>query len=58
VDRGLVRKKIEEIFGWGKTIGGLRRTRFRGQARTQLATYFIGATYNLLRIANLQARAI
>ena len=53
-----VRKKIEEIFGWGKTIGGLRRTRFRGQARTQLATYFIGATYNLLRIANLQARAI
>ena len=48
-----LRKRIEEIFGWGKTVGGLRRTRFRGLARTQLGTYLIGAAYNLLRIARL-----
>ena len=52
-----LRKKVEEIFGWGKTVGGMRKTRFRGRARTQLANYFIGAAYNLLRIANLNALA-
>ena len=45
------RKLVEEIFGWGKTIGGLRRTRFRGVAKTQLAVYLIGAAYNLVRIS-------
>jgi hypothetical protein len=48
-----LRKRVEEIFGWGKTIGGLRRTRFRGRKRTQLAAYIIGAAYNLLRISRL-----
>ena len=50
-----VRKRIEEIFGWAKTIGGFRRTRFRGIARAQQAGYFVGAAYNLLRMANLAA---
>jgi hypothetical protein len=50
-----VRKRIEKIFGWAKSIGGFRRTRFRGIARTQQAGYFVGAAYNLLRIANLAA---
>jgi transposase len=49
-----VRKRVEEIFGWMKTIGGFRRTRFRGRSRTQLNAYFVGAAYNLLRIAKLQ----
>jgi len=49
-----LRMRIEQIFGWGKTIGGLRRTRVRGVNRTQFATYFIGAAYNLLRITNLR----
>jgi transposase len=48
-----VRKRVEEIFGWAKTVGGLRRTRFHGVERTQQAAYFVGAAYNLLRIANL-----
>jgi transposase len=48
-----IRKRIEEIFGWAKTIGGFRRTRFCGVERTQQAGYFVGAAYNLLRIANL-----
>jgi transposase len=48
-----IRKRIEEVFGWAKTVGNFRRTRFRGRARTQLAAYFVGAAYNLLRIAKL-----
>jgi transposase len=48
-----IRKRVEEIFGWVKTIGGFRRTRYRGAARTQLAAYFVAAAYNLLRIAKL-----
>ena len=48
-----VRKRIEEIFGWAKTIGGLRKSRYRGIARTQLGAYFVLTAYNLLRIAKL-----
>jgi transposase len=47
------RKRIEEIFGWMKSIGGLRRTRFVGIAKTQLAAYLVGAAYNLMRLARL-----
>ncbi len=47
------RKRVEEMFGWGKTIGGLRRTRFVGLAKTQLAAYLIGAAYNLVRMGAL-----
>lgn len=49
-----VRKRIEEVFGWFKTVAGLRRTRYRGLRRTQLAAYLIGAAYNLLRISKLK----
>ena len=49
------RKRVEEIFGWMKVIGGFRKTRFRGLERSQLAAYFIGAAYNLLRVARLLA---
>ena len=48
-----IRKRIEQVFGWIKTIGGLRRTRYRGKQRTQLAAYLVGAAYNLIRIAKL-----
>ena len=48
------RKRIEEIFGWLKTVGGMRKTRFIGEARTQIAAYLSAAAYNLLRIAKLQ----
>jgi transposase len=49
-----LRMRIEQVFGWGKTIGGMRRTRLRGLARTQFGTYLIGAAYNLLRITKLR----
>jgi transposase len=48
-----LRKRVEEIFGWGKTVGNFRRTRYRGVARTQLAAYFVAAAYNLTRMARL-----
>lgn len=48
-----IRKRVEEIFGWMKTVGGLHRTRFKGRQRTQLSMYFVGAAYNLLRMSNL-----
>lgn len=48
-----IRKRVEEIFGWMKTVGGFRRTRYKGRARTQFAAYLVGAAYNLLRVAKL-----
>jgi hypothetical protein len=48
-----VRRRIESIFGWCKTIGGLRRSRVRGVARTRLAALIAGAAYNLVRLTKL-----
>ncbi len=50
------RKKVEEIFGWVKVVGGFRKTRFKGVQRTQLSAWFVGAAYNLLRMAKLMPR--
>jgi transposase len=47
------RKRIEEIFGWMKTVGNFRRTRYRGVARSQLAALLVGTAYNLLRMSKL-----
>jgi transposase len=51
------RKKVEEIFGWMKTIGGFRRTRYRGQDRTGLSAYLVAAAYNLVRMSKLMRAA-
>ena len=48
-----LRKRVEEIFGWMKTVGGFRRTRYRGLDRTGLAGYLVGTAYNLARMAGL-----
>jgi transposase len=50
-----IRTRIEEIFGWMKTVGGFRRTRYRGLQRTQLAGYLVATAYNLVRMARLVA---
>jgi hypothetical protein len=52
-----IRKRVEEIFGWMKTVGGLRRSRYLGLERTQAWGYFVAGTYNLLRLAKLRASA-
>jgi hypothetical protein len=48
-----LRKRVEEIFGWMKTVGGFRRTRYRGLDRTGLAGYLVATAYNLVRMAKL-----
>ena len=50
-----IRKRVEEIFGWIKTVGGFRRSRYRGMERTQAWGYFVAGTYNLVRMARLAA---
>lgn len=47
------RKKVEEIFGWMKTVGGFRKTRYRGAAKTGLWAYVTAAAYNLVRLSKL-----
>jgi transposase len=49
----VVRKRIEEIFGWGKTIGGLRKTRLKGRVRTWANGFYVMAAYNLVRMVRL-----
>ena len=44
---------MEEIFGWMKTIGGFRRTRYRGLDRTGLSGYLVATAYNLVRMTKL-----
>jgi transposase len=52
------RKQVEEIFGWLKTVGGLRKTRHRGVPLVDWMFSFALATYNLVRMRNLElARA-
>jgi len=47
------RKRVEEIFGWLKTVGGLRKLRHRGLARVEWMFTFGVAAYNLVRLRNL-----
>ena len=48
-----IRKRIEEIFGWCKTIGGLARSRFVGRWKLKQQGEVAAAAYNLLRMARL-----
>lgn len=48
-----VRKRIEEIFGWMKTTGCMRKSRYRGIKRTHAAGQYVVAAWNLLRMAKL-----
>ncbi len=47
------RKQVEEIFGWMKTVGLMRKTRHRGTARVGWMFRFSAAAFNLIRIRNL-----
>lgn len=50
-----IRKRIEEIFGWVKTVGGYAKTRFRGQRRVAQGFNIAVAAYNLVRLPKLLA---
>lgn len=49
------RKRVEEIFGWLKTVGLMRKLRHRGTERVDWMFVFACAVYNLVRLRNLQA---
>jgi len=51
--QGCRKRRIEEGFGWMKTVDGFRKSRFKGIGRTQLCAYFVGAACNLVRMATL-----
>ncbi len=47
------RKRVEEIFGWMKTVGLMRKTRYRGVSRVGWTFTFAAAVYNLVRMRTL-----
>jgi len=47
------RKLVEKVFGWLKTVGSLRQTKFRGRRRVDWIFRFAAAAYNLVRMAKL-----
>jgi IS5 family transposase len=49
------RKRIEEAFGWIKTVAGLRRTKLRGLEKVDWSFTFAAAAYNLIRLPRLFA---
>ena len=52
-----IRKRIEEAFGWIKTVAGQEKTRYRGVGRVGFAFTFAAAAYNLVRLPKLIAEA-
>ena len=51
-----IRKRIEEAFGWIKTVAGQQKTKFRGRERVGWAFTFAAAAYNLVRLPKLLAQ--
>jgi transposase len=51
-----IRARIEEPFGWIKTVAGGRKLRYKGRQRNRAWFLVAGATYNLIRIAALDAQ--
>ena len=47
------RKRVEEIFGWEKVVGGIRKVKVRGLARVDAVFTFSLAAFNLVRMRNL-----
>jgi transposase len=50
-----IRKRVEEVFGWVKTVGTFRKTRYVGFGPNQIAAYMLAAAYNLVRMPKLMA---
>ncbi|WP_278185308.1 transposase [Paraburkholderia ginsengiterrae] len=51
------RKRIEQVFGWGRTIGRIRQAMNRGCERVEQLFLLTQAAYNLTRMRTLAARA-
>ena len=48
-------RRVEETFGWTKTIAGMRKTKLRGLPKVDWAFTFAVAAYNLVRLPKLLA---
>lgn len=53
-----IRKRIEEAFGWIKTVAGLRKTKLRGLDKVDWAFALTAAAYNLVRLPKLLAEEV
>ncbi len=51
------RKRIEEVMGWAKEIGPVRKTKFRGTERVNFQWLLTLTGYNLIRMRNIEAAA-
>jgi hypothetical protein len=52
------RKRIEEVFGWIKTVGTLRKTRHHGLETVRWVFTFTATAYNLVRMRNLMSLTV
>jgi len=52
------RKRVEQAFGWMKTIGLLRKVKLRGIEKVGWWFTFVGAVYNLIRLRKLRAAPV
>ena len=53
----VIRKRIEEVFGWAKSTAGFRKTRHRGLDRVRFQFTLVMAAFNLIRLPKLLAVA-
>ena len=51
------RKSIEQVFGWGTTVGRIRQAMYRGRERVEQLFLLTQAAYNLTRMRTLAAKA-
>lgn len=52
-NRQKILKRVEEVFGWMKTIGLFRKSKFRGEEKVDWLFTLTAATYNMTRMRNL-----
>lgn len=53
-----IRKRVEEAFGWAKTVAGLRKARHRGLPKIDWQFTLAMAAYNLVRLPKLLGRTV
>jgi hypothetical protein len=53
-----IRPRIEEPFGWIKTVAGGRKLRYKGRRGNRAWFLIAGAVYNVLRITALEAQLV
>ena len=51
------RKRVEEIFGWGKVVGNVRKVHVRGRRLVEDVVMWTAAAFNLVRMRNLRVAA-